>query len=50
MMRIEFKLSLYELFEASKHSCQWKDRKLSDLIKNIFICVLKMNNSLTGLE
>ncbi len=25
-------------------------RKLSDFIKNIFICVLKMNEGLTGLE
>jgi len=30
-------------------SCQWSDRKLSDQ-ENIFICVLKMNESLTGLE
>jgi len=29
--------------------CQWSDRKLSDFIKNIFICVLKINESLTGL-
>jgi len=27
-----------------------EDRKLSDFIKNIFICVLKMNISLTGLK
>ena len=30
--------------------CQWGDRKLSDFIKKIFICVRKMNESLTGLE
>jgi len=30
--------------------CQWRDRKLSDFIKKIFIGVLKMNKSLTGLE
>jgi len=29
--------------------CQWRDRKLSDLPKKIFICVPKMNESLTGL-
>jgi len=38
--------SLYEFFEASKWSME--DRKLSDFIKKIFICVLKMNVS--GLE
>jgi len=25
----------------------WRDRKLSDFIKNIFICVPKMNEGLT---
>jgi len=29
---------------------QWRDRKLSDFIKNILISVLKMNESLTVLE
>jgi len=29
------------------HGYQWRDRKLSDFIKNIFISVLKMNESLT---
>jgi len=38
------KQSLYELFEASK----WFLKKI--FIKNIFICVLKMNESLTGLK
>jgi len=28
----------------------WRDRKLSDLIKNILICVLKMNEDLTDVE
>ncbi len=28
----------------------WRVRKLSDFIKNILICVLKMNEGLTGLE
>ncbi len=28
----------------------WRVRKLSDFIKNILICVLKMNKGLTGLE
>jgi len=44
---------LYELFEATKWHLlcrQWKDRNLSDLIKNIFICVSKINESLTDLE
>jgi len=30
--------------------CQWRDRKLSDFIKKIFICVPKMSECLTGLE
>ncbi len=30
--------------------CLWRVRKLSDLIKNILICVPKMNEGLTGLE
>jgi len=29
---------------------QWKDRKLSDFIKKIFICILKIKGSLMGLE
>jgi len=38
-------------FEVSSCvDCQWRDRNLSDFIKNIFICILKMNESLTGLE
>ncbi len=28
----------------------WRVRELSECIKNIFICVLKMNEGLTGLE
>ncbi len=28
----------------------WRVRELSDFIKNILICVLKMNEGLTGLE
>jgi len=28
----------------------WRDRNLSDFIKNIFICVLKMNKGLTCVE
>ncbi|CAM4735514.1 unnamed protein product [Leuciscus chuanchicus] len=31
-------------------SYQWRDRNLSDFIKKIFICVLKINKSLIGLE
>ena len=38
------------LESSSCVGCQWRDRKLSDFIKKIFICVLKMNESLTGLE
>ncbi len=30
--------------------CQWRDRNLSDFIKNILICVPKMNKSLMSLE
>ncbi len=30
--------------------CLWRVRELSDFIRNIFICVLKMNGGLTGLE
>jgi len=30
--------------------CQWRDRKLSDFIKKVFICVPKINESLTVLE
>ncbi len=30
--------------------CLWRVKKLSDFIKNILICVLKINESLTGLE
>jgi len=29
--------------------CPWRDRKLSDFILKIIICVLKMNKCLTGL-
>ncbi len=32
------------------HCCIMMIRKLSDFIKNILICVLKMNEGLTGLE
>jgi len=50
---VSFKITLLICFEASAcqlRSCQWRDRKLSDLIKKIFICVLKMNKSIAGLE
>jgi len=30
--------------------CQWRDRNLSDSIKKILICVLKMDKCLTGLK
>jgi len=42
-----FNLGFYSRLSSS---CQWRDRNLSDFIKKIFICVLKMNESLTGLE
>ncbi len=29
---------------------QWRDRKCSGFIKNILICVLKMNQNLMGLK
>ncbi len=32
------------------HCSLWRARKLADFIKNILICVLKMNEGLTGLE
>ncbi len=31
-------------------SCLWRVRKLLDFIKNILICLLKMNKGLVGLE
>jgi len=30
--------------------CLWRVRELSDLIKNILICALKMSEGLTGLQ
>ncbi len=30
--------------------CLWRVRKLSDFIKNILICVQKMNKGLSGLD
>jgi len=42
---IRFTISLW-IFKASKSqlcSGQWRDRELSDFIKKILICVLKMN-------
>ncbi|XP_077097952.1 uncharacterized protein LOC143749292 [Siphateles boraxobius] len=42
-----------DLVPASKcqlRSSLWTDKKLSDFIKKIFICALKMNKSLTGLD
>ncbi len=44
-----FSISLLT-FCGSCVDCQWRDRNLSDLIKNIFICVSKMNQRLTALE
>ncbi len=32
------------------HCCLWRNRKHLDLIKNILICVPKMNEGLLGLE
>jgi len=52
-MWIYFLRCLYELVEASffgRKDFQWRDRNLSGFIKNIFICVSKMNKSLSGLE
>ncbi len=45
---------LYTLIKAltiiNMKICLCRVRKLSDLIKNILICVPKMNKSVTGLE
>ena len=44
---------LYTFLGLESGSCvdsEWRDRKLSDFIKNIFICVVKMKESLTCLE
>ncbi len=45
---------LYTLIKAltiiNVKICLYRVRKLSDLIKNILICVPKMNKSVTGLE
>jgi len=40
--------SFYNLF--TNFAKRQRVRNLSDVIKNILICVLKMNESLTGLE
>jgi len=38
------------VLNMTNFSCQWRDRLLSDFIKNTFMCALKMNESLTGLK
>ncbi len=38
------------MFLGLKFQLRWRDRKLSDFIKNILICVPKMNKGLMGLE
>ncbi len=43
-------MSVLKRQSGSCIECQWRDRNLTDFNKNIFICVLKMNKSLTGLE
>ncbi len=52
---LALELSAIAVYKASKVFIQkylmlWRVRKLSDLIKNILICVLKMNECLAGLE
>ncbi len=52
---LALELSAIAVYKASKVFIQkylmlWRVRKLSDLIKNILICVLKMNEGLAGLE
>lgn len=32
------------------HCCVFRLRKLSDLMKSVFICVVKMNESFMGVE
>ncbi len=38
------------MFLGLKFQLRWRVRKLLDFIKNILICVRKMNKGLTGLE
>ncbi len=42
--------TLLDLDRGSNLAVYGRARELSDFIKNILICVLKMNEGLTGLE
>jgi len=43
-------MNFFKYQSVSCVDCQWTDRKLSDFIKKILICVPKKKESLTGLE
>ncbi len=43
-------LYLFWVLKVVVAGCQWRDRTHSDFIKMLFICVPKINESLTGLE
>ncbi len=43
-------LGMFVDLDHSSFLAVWRVRKLSDFIKNIFICVPKMNKGLTGLD
>ncbi len=43
-------LRFLDLGTLQVRCCRWRVRELSDLIRNILICILKMNEGLTGLE
>ncbi len=45
---IDVLATFLELGTFQLHCCLWRVRELSDVIKNIFICVSKTNESLTG--
>ncbi len=43
-------MTFLDLQSVSYLDFQWRNRKTLDFIKNIFICVSKINKSLKGLE
>ncbi len=50
ILPMSFLGTILDLGTLQLRCCLWRDRKLSDLIKNILICVLEMNEGLPGLE
>ncbi len=48
--RMNYFNDVFTMFLGQLHCCQWRVRKLSDFIKNILICFLKMNEGLMGLN